>query len=475
MLRSRPAIMAYPSRTVLADVLLRYDEPDKDSYTPFMGLGKVVEEQFRGKLADKLNVSEMIQYIEENDFDPKRIMTKEQIRGIELIESENAGFIRLEDLINSQRYVKEFLISQIIGYKKNANSPFNKFSSFSTYTFIDEDNDETEEKDLLRTSRDYDVEEFRKAINEIPYLLKIIHNASKQMNAHLFSFLRAYILITRRKNRQNITPQDFAQYSLYRMKTNGAIDKKFDHIADNKGMDYPRARKFILGEFNKLDPSYKACMKLAVDFEIIGLNIENENPAIIDDSFIRRLVCTYMPDNDEYVGMFGSLDPELVNALQPENLFERTKKFELNTDDNIIMKDSEIITCIRYYLQAKDSLDGTNMSQIDRTSDVMRYISKVFDYQNGNPIGTTLFDIKYFSVVDNILMYKGDWFKFTGQFIGKDRYDNINTRCIFTSYGYCILLESSFDSVRFVTIDEALERFEKVNRGVNYDYGWFVV
>lgn len=473
MLRVRDIIEPYPAKTVVEDVLSRVGAPDANSWSPFEGINTLIDEQFRGFARDRFNFAEFLEYTTGRDFDPRRINTKEGDAGI-IYEKENAGYTTLESCAKNKECVKSYVLSLLIGYRKDANSPYNKLQAQTTRAFYDDEDGSVDERELLKTSKEFDPEEYEQAMTEIPYLLKMIHNTSKMMRAHLFSFLRAYVIIGREKGRKygQVAPGDFGdiRQPLLRMKANGQIDREFNHNADNRGVDYPNARRFICGE-SPNDPTYKACMKLARYFEIIGLDIKNEDPYAYTDEVINSLVCTYLPENGDYESAFGMDDPDIRGALQPDKLFVLQKQSNSQRSSDLEeMSEKEIIGTIALYLESLKVLEPNLFNgYADRTDEMVEYLNALLEAKGKKP----MFTEDKIQEVNNILVFKNNYIKANYQAIGTFN-GSQDYKCIFTTFGVIILLHEIEDDVYFITLEEAYERLHNYKQGIAYDKGWNV-
>lgn len=470
MLRHNKYIEPYPSRTVTEDVLTRLGEPDNYSFTPFNGLEQLVRDQFKGSLRDRFNMSEFLEYVQDNDLDPKKINKAEMLYGLELQEKQNAGYTRLEELIEDQAPVEKYMRDLLIGYKKNSNSPFNKNAAQLTYTFKDEEGREVEEKFLQKKDSVYDLESYYKVIEEIPYLLKQIHQRSKQIHAHLFSFLRAYILIRRSHPTGEIQPQEFSHYELYRIKSDGSFDRMFDHAKDNRGEDYPYARRFICGEYVH-DNAYKACMKLATDLDIIGVDIAYEDPKQYNNSFINRLVCTYIPKNEEYYATYGNIDPEVVKALHPDRLFQIMNSTSISVATSYQATRDDVIACIKSSLDTQIIINpGMNDNWSDKSDELFDYVKEYVELMTG---GAQVADKSLFTIQNDFVHYKGKLSAIPGNYV--NRYSGEYPTIIFHRSGLIIVLPESYDGVHYVTLEDAKDRLRRVKAGVMYENGWQVL
>ena len=352
MIRMRESFEQYPCKTVIADLLTRNGESTSNSYSPYKGMSYLIDEQFKGIAKEKFNLEEFLDYASDMDLDPKRINVKETVTDGIIEDKHNAGFTTLESIQGQEVYVAEYLTRVLIGYKINSGSPYRQ-AGFVKYHYdvVDEDDDLTSEVEFRTKEDTYDIEVYEEALAEIPYLIKTIFNYGKQINCNMMSFLIAYANITKTKLPEQIAPLDFASYTTIRIKSNGEFDHVFNHVQDNKGEYYKAAVKFFRDP-NKLDPTYKACMKLIEDFKMVGLDIAKENPYEYSVDFVNSMICTYLPTNDEYISNYAGIDAELAQALKPENLFaKRRVATRTSFYDSTPISMEGMVECIQVYLE----------------------------------------------------------------------------------------------------------------------------
>lgn len=474
MLRSTRQMIRFPSKTVLEDVLTRttgYLDPE--AYSPFRGMPELIEEQFKGSDRTKFILEDCIEYNYKGDLNPSKVKVADTSEGFDNGEKVLAGYVYLEDMFENEEDARLWFTRQLIGYKIHSDSPFRKEDSYDTL-MIGAGDDKDNEKELLEDVDNFDLAQHDKILNEIPYLLKIIHNKSKEMRAHLLSFLRAYaILLERGKKVSTINPKDFDSFALFRVKSDGTIDRQFDHAQDNRGEHYPAARSFILG-YHPNDEAYKACMKLLDYYEYLGINWLEENPTIYNNSFMERLICTYLPSNEEYFQKYGQLDAEVVAALQPENIFKvgnRTSFFA----------DSEVRTVSRQEI--------LNYIKGSMNIDKLRYPVKWRKYKEDGDAITLEFLEKYFcrnmkrvvSLNDRFLRIDGFFYTLKRSIVVLQipelgRFDGEVPNIIFSIYGMAIILPDRFEeNVYYLPIEECIHRFEASRKGEPYETGWYIL
>lgn len=481
MIRGANYIQVYPNRSVVEDVLKRTGNPTEDSFSPFNGYAYYIDEQFRGSSMNKFNMDDLIVYTcnSKMDLDPTRVHRQAVINGLELIDKESAGYTYLEDMSDNDKAVKKWLEMVVVGYKKNSNSPYNTQREQHTNFVYDNDGEADDEKNFLTQENNLDRDVYFRTIDEIPYLLKIIHNRSKGINAQLFSFTRAYAIIRRTKNDAEIVPRDFANYTLYRMDSMGGLDRQFDHEKDNRSNDYRNALAFIRGA-NPHDYAYKACMKLITCLEAIGVDIQMEDPVEYNNSFINRLQCNYLVSNAEYFNTYADTDQELIMALSPDKLFKVDIINHMMDEDDVDTQE-DIISYIKTGLHvaaAGPAPAGIDWRE-DKSEQVLSYIKaiKLFNDRKKNPNAMPVDFKEGMEFIDGLLYYRRSIVKFSGEFCGKfiGQYKGAWPDVIFSNYGMVIVLPKTFEAIYYQTIDECVKRATKIFRGEFNGGGWNIL
>lgn len=468
MLRITRQIRSYPCKTVLEDVLTRTGS--EFAFSPFPPMPELIDETFTGRNRENFVLSELLSFCSENDLNPSKVKLPEEIIGLELFEKRLAGYVTLEDMKKDVASARTWFKRQMIGYIMYGEYS-KKYEPKDTYLKINyETGDEILERDLLVVEDDCDYDYREKILHEIPYLLKIIYNQSIRMNAHLISFLRAYVILSENKPESEIAPRDFGDFVLIRLKGNGTFDRYFDHEADNKGEDYPMARRFIMGEF-PYNEAYKACMKLITYFEELGLDWANENPEDYDRDFFERLICTYIPSNEEYFDTYGNLDPEVAQALSPDNIYSLSTRLSYLDNNSGYSSESDTIKYIADTIVFKREVFGSLFDDYHGSGlqAIMKYIHARLNF--GKPEEQWDELPSGFEVINGFVYLNRKLFKLSGEYIGAigNEYPDV----IFHEYGMAIVLPKRFEEVNFVSHVELMKRLKAAQNGDNYAQQWY--
>lgn len=456
----------YPSKSVIEDVITREGPADENSFTPYDGCRHVIQQQFPRDSASRFNLEEFLLYTSSQDFDPRRVkrdvedVSEDEIGGTS--KRVNAGFTTIES-VDSQSYVEEYVINQIIGYKTNRDSPYRQNEVRDVEYLKDEESgDMISPAELVTKKENIDLDYYIEIQKKFPYLLKMLHTGSIYYGIHLLSFMRAYECV---KDNKKWTPADFGAQGVYKMERNGKIGRKFIHTEDNKiPTYYPFGRQWAVGD-NPNDAYYKAAQEFLAICNFLGVDIKKENPLDYDKEYIDSIVCTYIASNEEYIESYGYADPAIIDALSPENIFRQRKlsnasseeestKKSLNTMAELINLNLEVFKLSNTGLCSKEDIYHVNelFEVVSSKTNSVRY--RVDDF--------TLQDNLFMSRAGNYVTLNctrlGTW----DYEIGKDgKYVNMTKRAVITFSGLLILLEEVDDCIHYISCEEAI----KIYRG----------
>lgn len=464
VLRETNYIETYPNRTVIEDMIVRDGPATEDSFTPFKGVREAFDAQFRGEWSGRFKMREFLKS-QTSDFEPNvklhgDIYTLEQcfINGVE------------------SPLVEEFIMNVATGYKINNTSPARKNKDYQTYTVKyfggDDDDEEKEEKYLqIRNDDMLSNQDYEELIREIPYILRTIWSYSKKYQAHLISFALAYKDVITCKQRA-IKIHDFADYTTYRMTKTGVIDKTFNHSADNKYTIYPAATKiFIYPGDHKAE--FEVCMKYLRALDMLGIDYRDENPKDYTNEFMEKLVCTYLPTNNEYFVEYGDIDTEIIAALKPENIFATRKS---HIYQNIVQPTKKEFDYSRtVYMISERLLMAYQMNErnremfSDKSEDTLLLLDEILSIKAGQQVTAPRNTIEFMS--DGFMYFNRVPFFIDGELFGlyNGRTDyNVG----FTKYGLLVIVEEDYSEVYYMTLNNArlsIEEF-KYNGKVEKTY-----
>lgn len=458
-------LYTYPSRSIVEDVITREGPADENSFTPYLGCRHVIQQQF-GRKEGNFNLKEFLLYVSSQDFDPTRVkknvdeLEEDEIGGS--LDKELAGFTTLESVEDSM-FVEQHIINLIIGYKKNKDSPYRRDEIKDVEYYRDEESGEMiSPAELVVKKENVDLDHHIEIQKKFPYLLKVLHNGSIYYGIHLLSFMRAYECVKDTK----WTPADFGAQGVYKMERSGVIGRKFIHAEDNKVPDYyPFGRKWAAGEYSN-DMYYKAGQEFLSICSFLGIDLRTENPLDYDKEYIDSIICTYIANNEEYVENYGYVDPAIISALSPQNIFRSRKVMDrestdtdktnksMNTLAELINLNLEVMKLSYPQLFAKEDIYHVN--------ELLMVISEI--------TGGVRFRVDDFTLQDNLFMGRtGNYVMVNCTKLGAWPYSTkpdgsyyIPTKkAVITYSGLLILVEDTIDSVQYLTCADAV----KIYRG----------
>ena len=376
-------------------------------------------------------------------------------------------------------YVEQYLIMMCVGFKKDKESPYRKNRDKYTRTVrnIDGDDDEVEEKYLInRVDENISNEEYEETLRELPYLIKSIWSYSKQYQGNIFSFAFAYAdIIANNGNNPNVTIQDFKNYKTYCINRDGTFKKQFSHGDDNKYVIYPALTKIFIAAGSHSNV-FNTCIKFLNSLKILGIDYRDEDPLQFNNEFMARLVCTYLPGNQQYIKEYKDIDPEILVALQPENIFTTMKSAVYvpiqDTSNQFDYRQSIYFISECIDMAYKLAGPGTDLFD-DRTSDTLALLTRYMQTHANNPNMSIPYDILKFHPYTGMLYMKDadarrarnktqDYFiapgKYFGTFKGREDY-----MVVFVKYGFIVALEEEYDNVYYLELDECFDALEAYN------------
>lgn len=472
MIRETKCYMTYPNKSITEDLITRDGPATDDDFSPFLGRRKETLEQFSGTQAGRYRESDFIAYSARYDLNPAKINVK-SVQGL-LVEFEGTvGILKtLEDVVMASTdidHAYEYLKDQIVGYKKNNSSPYRKNREFLTYTKKNYESDDdvygTEEKYLLvRDGSDLDNEELEEILRELPYVMKSIWTYSKLYQANLFTFALAFWDILQTKRRNPII-NDFANYRTQLISRDGKAVRDFDHGKDNKYTIYPKVTKIFIAPGSH-QAEFNLCYKWLSMISRLGINYKDEDGTKYNNDLIDKIICTYIPSNEQYFNDYKDVDIEIMVALKPENILstaksglysppEQEEKFNYRQMEYFV---SDRIDFVRQLREMPYEFFN------DHIDDSMYFLDEILSIMNGKKTSVPrhLISFEYNGLMymnKEILTIPGYIF---GTFRGREDYN-----VAFTRYGFIVALEESFDELYYMTIEDcvdAIERYKEYGR-----------
>lgn len=484
MLRETRCFEVYPSKSVIEDIVTRDGPPNENSFTPFVGKKNIIEEQFSGSQRSRFKLFDFLQSVRNRDLNPAVCKVSKKYGMLEDGERVVAGWRTLEDMFvdgQESTAVAEYLVMLCVGFKKDKESPYRKTQVDYTRVvrnYGGDDDEETEEKYLLERNNDnISNEEYEETLREVPYLIKSIWNYSKQYQGNLFSFAFAYADIVEKKHGStDVNIQDFRNYTMYCINKDGTFKKTFVHGDDNKYTIYPALTKIFITP-GSYQAEYNMCMKFLNALKVLGIDYHDEDPMQFNNEFMSKLVCTYLPGNEQYIKEYGGVDPEIIIALKPENIFatSRSAVYTPVITTATTYDSTQMIYFISESLSLAYKLWSANKKSDlfeDHSEAAINMVSKYLQVYSGNPNVSAPIDKIVFHPTTGILYMKDtdkhnrrrvqDYLILEGRLFGSFK-GSFDYSVIVTRYGFIIALEEEFDKVYYLPLDKCMEALEGYN------------
>lgn len=484
MIREKKHVVKYPSKGILEDLATRIGPPNKESFTPFSGKADIIRDQFSGK---QVNTFRMDAFLDENrnfEFDPKKVVVRKSAGIMELDEVEDNKYF-LEDFIDNgveSDKIKEWVKSACIGYKKHKSSSYRQVDyTYSTKNYGEDDDSEFDPRMLqtVETGFDTSQEEYELAVRKLPFYIKAIWSYSVMFKANLFSFIAAYIDITKRRESTRIIISDFANYTLYALNKHGEYMRTFYHTEDVKTEKYTRVVDIFRKPYDNKE-IYGLIKEFINTCNILNIKFENQDTSIFTNDFVGSLVCTYLPTTSEYFEYYGEVDVEVMYALKNDNLFAKTK-LDIYSDPNSIEtveSEESFVKSLedRLYIFMKTLMEAPNPNcgrLFDGTPELAKKIINKYLY---NVSGQSVDVSEQLDFDRGFLVYmKGKGaLKVDGSIFGKC-VDISEYEVYFMTNGTVIMYTGDVDALYILPADEAYERMCDYGYDVTRKNSWLPI
>lgn len=446
----RDKILRYPNCSIIEDMLTRDGQPDEYAFTPYEGCNHLMREQFSNKLSDVIVTPRMV-VANQNDFSAEKIKPNDDGLNRDVHCSEvTAYYTRLEDITRDWivKYVKEV----IIGYKRHKNGiKQERYELATSYKIYDEEDDNyIDVHDLIEKEREFTAEEVVEAMDKLPYLLKQLHEGSIRYRGSLLSFIIAYEKFCRSGEggvSNEMRPRHAIAQGVWKMDKYGNLTDKFDEAA-NTCEPFRSLFAWICGA-DKNDMYYKAYMELMKVLTVLQVDITKEDPRDYNGAFIRKVVCTYIASNEEYIETYGFIDRKILDLLGPDKLFTVAKDITKDGADvekvTLSMLADNIAVNSEGYRITRPKQWTTNIPAVNR---LLAYLCQKDNLEVRKAID--------FDVEKDILKNKdGSYFIVdVTSIMGKKSY------ALVAVTGYLIMLEQFDMELRVIRIDNAIRAFK---------------
>lgn len=256
---------------------------------------------------------------------------------------------RLEDIDRS--WVLQYIGNVIYGAVFNQSQSVKKFEKDNSTVSIlidEEDGEVIQASELLvEGDGDYSAIEVAKACEKIPYLLRRLHDKSKQLHISVISLLIAYEKAKRAvaldhqmnsRRSENIQPRHLLREGVYSMNVDGSLGGRLGADANNRSKYFKDAKMWLFGVEGYVDEYYNDAVELLHYYDVMDIDITNEDPATYQEDYISQLTILYISSNREYVQRKrNGFHKEVYNALKeiPLEFYEQPQEEEQDEYDII--------------------------------------------------------------------------------------------------------------------------------------------
>lgn len=310
--------IAIPAKTLIEDLISRSGSPNKESLSPYNGsynraLDDIVGHGYEGSVQalfraqPDYDADKQKPYLGEKDEEEDNNMMNEFHEYVVEGEEEAEYPRRLEDIDVS--HVIHYLNNILYGVKYNAGNSIRSYKRDNPTTMVltGSDDEVVEEKDMLidNDTDIYSSYEVHEAKCKVPYLIRRLHDKSVDIGVHLISLIRAYerakdvVQLGNYNRKRNITvqPRHILDEGVYSMSEDGSIGNMFSEDANKNDRAFKRGRAWLFEE----SETRQDANELLHCYEILGIDIRDEDPRIYDKSYVDKLVVAYVTSNIDYV------------------------------------------------------------------------------------------------------------------------------------------------------------------------------
>jgi hypothetical protein len=299
-------IIHIPARKIILDLALRSGSPDREAVCPYNGR----RNDFMHNLAGDARYAHMesLPFLDmQADFlsekvKPISIHTSRTKEEFDAIQNYN---VNLEDIDES--WVYKYFDNIMYRLKEHNANTVKKAASL-----IEETNwwADTEDSGVIHTEKDdqiretnYSALDLMKWSEKIPYLLRRLHERSKECSIGIFSLLVSYEKI-RKKREHNVGTAREAKASevlaagVYFMNKQGFLTTR---VLENKGNKWNPIWRWIQGRDGFRDDYFYNAMELLDILDRLEIDIKNEDPFNYQEDFISKLDVSHIIDNRDFM------------------------------------------------------------------------------------------------------------------------------------------------------------------------------
>lgn len=218
---------------------------------------------------------------------------------------------RLEDIDPTWvvQYVDNILFS--IGRNKEGGMRAYARNNHTVNVFVDEEDGEVmlETDNLTNIGNGYSAEDVYKAKERIPYLLRRLHDKSKQSHIHIISLLAAHEMAKKsvaqanmqKSYKSSLSPKDLLYYPIYRMNPDGTLGPMLAGDANNRDTYFKAIKGWLFQYPDSIDSYTQDAIDLLHYFDVMEIDITKEDVTVYQEEYISQLTVLYITSNREYI------------------------------------------------------------------------------------------------------------------------------------------------------------------------------
>lgn len=465
-------------KKVITDLATRTGIATLDDYSYGLGMNYIVQRYLTDKETD-VNLEMLFNDMTDYNPDIKQpVKRDEEEDDLDDIRDNDLGIVynpakdpvdfdrycrRLEDI--DSEYLEMYLgnLTYSAMYSSTGLKAYNsKHMSQPTLCGNEGDDDFTELSDLLidDTSDGWSLDAKQTALQNLPYVLKRLHNMSCYTKVHVLSYVAAFKKaqdknIQKRMSGSSMVLKKNAviQEGVYLCNSAGYITKKVE--VENKNVRMAEMFDWMVG-VNKNYPAYRKDVDDFLHYcEVLNIDIVNDDMSKYSADFIDKLIVTTVTPNSQYDRQV--FDTILSNGTTLPTVEEEVDAFS-NTFD-LFQQICSVNPKIHEYIMQHDSvqmkLNFENAKSLHNMYSIL---------YTGNPTSNN-----DYSWENGYLHYKDEIVVMPANILGVSQFDD--NRCIINELGYCIHL-SSHMSLHLLSITSTIDnlRNKAITKDNEYKY-----
>ena len=473
-------------RKVITDLALRTGMSTKNDFSYGLGCNYVVNKYWHDTEDTSANLEDLLE--KQTDFDADVVQPcfseedypeNRQDGDAEDISANTARYNPRRDPINFDGYYRrlediahpylEAYIGNIIYnicYTKTGVKKFNKQHVIQpTLSYSDDDDDDfTELCDLqVEVNDDWSLETKQRASQNLPYVIKRLHNMSCYTKVHMLSYISAYIRAKNKLTRdlqtgssRQLKANDVIREGVYLCNEFGAITKQVK--VENKNKRAQNMFTWITGNDSHYQSYYMDFQNYVHYCEVLNIDIVTDDMTKYGPDFVRGLIVTIVTPNAQY-------NKQVFNALQQTS--QSVKEEEtVNPISNTITSFEQVCVTDAKFADVISKCNDTLIRTNKEYSETLLNLYYMYYLQSA-------MSLQKVTWVNGWLCYDGKLQVFPCNCVSKEGY--YSEQFIVNELGYCVQLTADID-LFYMTTNNALDNIlnKLINKDTDYKYNDWV-